>query len=103
MVTKQPAEKRGAVLSDPALCEVDQEHLAFVHDAPDVQVLLGGREDAVEQRVGEKCADFVLNGGDAVGAVAEREALEFLLQKCAHGLVFQTFVAIDFPEIWCPR
>ncbi len=56
-----------------------------------MQVDRGRGEDPVEQGISEERSHLVLNRGDAVGTVAEGEALELLLQESAdrfvaHGL-----------------
>ena len=60
-----------------------------VHDLADVQVMFRCAHDAIEQGIGEKGADLVLYRRHAVGAVAEREALELLFEKGAHRLILQ--------------
>ena len=86
MTSKPPSSEE---LSSPILPfrQVDQEHLAFVHDPPDAQVLLGRGQYPVEQGIGEECADLVLDRRRAVRPVAERELVEFLQQERADGLV----------------
>ena len=51
--------------------QIDQKHLALVHDVSDAQVLLGRGRYAVEQGIGEERPDLVLDRGSAIGTVAE--------------------------------
>ena len=78
---EQAAKKRRTVFADVALCQIDQQHLAFVHNAADVRVLFRRSQYPIEQGISQESADFVLNWRRTIGAVAEGEPFKFLQQK----------------------
>jgi hypothetical protein len=57
---------------------VSEVHLALIHDPTDVQVLVGCRQYSIEQWVGQKRADFVLDWCRTIRTVAEGKFFKFL-------------------------